>query len=226
MLTMLTTDDFAAWFRELPDLAAEEIATGLELIEMLGPEANPPNSSELLLWYESASGIAEHDRFYRLEYVPVVERVRHIMQHLNSDDVRERMTKVSLQRAQRASDALQSLRGRLWPMLQHPASQSEALVNTLQARYATVLEALDLKAPPPAPPSSALRELSLRKTEPGMRVLYGVDVANKRALAVLGEVLDRNAYGPSVRKALALWQEFRNSTEVVPLTALTARSSR
>lgn len=227
MLSMLTTEDFAAWFRDLADPAAEEVATGLELIEMLGPEANPPGSSDLLLWYESSSGNTAHDRFFRLEYVPIVDRVRHIMQHLNSDEVRERMAKVGFARARRASDALESLRGRLWPILRHPVGQNERLLATLQERYATVLEALELKEPAKAPPSSALRELSLHKSEPGMRVLYGVDVANKRALAVLGEVLDRNAYGPSVRKALALWQQYRTSTEVVSLMELTeSRSSR
>lgn len=226
MLTMLTTEDFAAWYQDLPDPAAEEIAAGLELIEMLGPAANPPHSSDLLLWYESSSGVAEHDRFFQLDYVPMVDRVRRIMEHLGSDEVRERMSEVGLQRARRASDALESLRGRLWPMLRHPATQSEALLTMLQSRYATALDALELKEPSPPPPSCALRELSLRKSAPGMRVLYGVDVANKRALAVLGEALDRNAYGPSVRKALALWQEYRRSTEVVSLSELTVRSRR
>ena len=59
--------------------------------------------------------------------------------------------------AEHPPDALEQLRGRLWPMLRHPVSQSEGLLKRLQEQYATVLDALELKEPPPSPPSSALR---------------------------------------------------------------------
>ena len=215
MLTMLTTEEFAAWFRELPDAAAEEVATGLDLIELLGPEANPPASSEFLLWFESASGMPRVDAHLRRDFVPVLERVRHIMQHLESKELLARLSAVPVERAQRASNALQRLRGRLRPSL-HLLHAGTHQLQELEQGYYSVLDALGLKEPAPRAASSALRELSL----PRMRVLYGVDVPNQRALVVWGDHLDRNAYGPSVRRALALWQEFRDGAVLPQLQAL------
>ena len=56
--------------------------------------------------------------------------------------------------------------------------------------------------------SSALREISLRATPPGLRLLYGIDEPKNRGLVVLGEWLDRSFYGDSVRRAEALWGQF------------------
>lgn len=216
MLTLLTTEEFAAWFRNLADAAAEEVATALELIELMGPDASPPNSSELLLWYESASGAPRIDAFYRADFMPVLERMRQIMQHLESEEVRERLATVPFERAQRASEALRQVRGRLRPAL-HLMHRGEGSVRELEASYRNVLDALGLREAAPRPAGPALRELCLRKREPGMRIMYGVDVPTKRALVVWGEHLDRNAYGPSVRRALALWQEFRSGAHNMQL---------
>jgi hypothetical protein len=37
MLEILTTEEFAAWFRALDDDAAEDVATALQVVEELGP---------------------------------------------------------------------------------------------------------------------------------------------------------------------------------------------
>lgn len=73
----------------------------------------------------------------------------------------------------------------------------------LQALAAAGFEVVDL---PPHP--AALREISLRSTPPGLRLLYGIDVKRNRGLVVLGEWLDRSFYGDSVRRAEAVWGQF------------------
>jgi hypothetical protein len=56
--------------------------------------------------------------------------------------------------------------------------------------------------------SAALREVTLRTKGPGLRLLYGIDVARNRGLVVLGEWLDRTFYGDAVRLAEAQWRQF------------------
>jgi hypothetical protein len=56
--------------------------------------------------------------------------------------------------------------------------------------------------------SAALREISLRGTAPGLRLLYGIDSARNRGLVVLGEWLDRSFYGDAVRQAERVWSQF------------------
>lgn len=48
--------------------------------------------------------------------------------------------------------------------------------------YRAVLEALELREPELNCAKQSLRELTLSHSEPGMRVLYGVDVPTARAL--------------------------------------------
>ena len=80
---------------------------------------------------------------------------------------------------------------------------SEVRAAYLQALAAAGFEVVDL---PPHP--AALREIALRSTPPGLRLLYGIDQKRNRGLVVLGEWLDRSFYGDSVRRAEALWVQF------------------
>jgi hypothetical protein len=67
--------------------------------------------------------------------------------------------------------------------------------------------------------SLALRELvvlspaaDVRRDGPSRhRILYGVDLRREVALIVLGERLDRNFYGDTVRRAERVWQRFLQS---------------
>jgi hypothetical protein len=43
---------------------------------------------------------------------------------------------------------------------------------------------------------------------PAFRLLYGVHAERETALFVLGEWLDRNFYGDSVRRAERMWKSF------------------
>jgi Arc/MetJ family transcription regulator len=58
-----------------------------------------------------------------------------------------------------------------------------------------------------------------------MRILYGVDAPRARALLVLGEHLDRNAYGPAVRRALAVWQTYLNDQKALTLDHVSGQGS-
>jgi hypothetical protein len=208
VLTVVTTEDFAAWFRDLGDRDAEEVATGIELIEALGPERAPPASSDLLLWYHSSSGRGDLDRYYGPDMIEYAQQARRVLTHLSSEPAQRRLTEVSAERAARVAVrmALIGERTRRWRHGLGGESNRSRL--ELMDDYRAVLEALALSEPKREAPQQTLRELSFSHCEPGMRVLYGVDASNGRALLILGEVLDRRAYGPSVRRALSVWRQF------------------
>lgn len=79
----------------------------------------------------------------------------------------------------------------------------------VRGAYFTALAAAGFEVVDVPPQSGAvLREISLRATPPGLRLLYGLDEPNNRGLVVLGEWLDRSFYGDSVRLAEKLWSQF------------------
>jgi hypothetical protein len=65
------------------------------------------------------------------------------------------------------------------------------------------------------PHSPALREITLRSSRSGLRLLYGLDAQCNRGLVVLGEWLDRSFYGDSVRRAEHLWRRFLDGHLIV-----------
>jgi hypothetical protein len=207
MLTVHTTEDFAAWFRALGDREAEEVATGIELIAGLGPERAPPASSDLLLWYQCPSA----GRYYGAEMVEFAARARRVVEHLGSVTTRARLAEVSAERAERAARSIARIgtRTRQWRL--GLGARDDRARQGLVKEYRAALEALDLTEPKPAAPPQMLRELNLPRCEPGIRLLYGVDAPSARALVILGETLEQFAYGPSVRRALSVWRQFLTS---------------
>jgi len=102
-------------------------------------------------------------------------------------------------------------------MLKHlhspTASSTEALahltdVAELREAYFAVLAAAGFEIADVQQHTAALREISLRTTAPGLRILYGIDEPKNRGLVVVGEWLDRSFYGDTVRHAEAVWREF------------------
>src|SRR5262249_5739394 len=83
-----------------------------------------------------------------------------------------------------------------------------AAESEIRAAYSDALAAAGFEIADAPPSPAALREITLRATAPGLRLLYGIDERNRRGLVVLGEWLDRSFYGDSVRKAEALWTQF------------------
>jgi hypothetical protein len=81
-------------------------------------------------------------------------------------------------------------------------------VSEVRDAYFAALAAAGFEIADVPPTPDALREISLRRAAPGLRLLYGIDHAKKRGLVVLGEWLDRSFYGDSVRQAEAVWRSF------------------
>jgi hypothetical protein len=113
-------------------------------------------------------------------------------------------------------------------MLRHlhspTAASTEALarlsdVSELREAYFAVLTAAGFEVADVTQHTAALREISLRGTAPGLRMLYGIDEPRNRGLVVVGEWLDRSFYGDTVRHAEAVWREF---LEGRPLSARAA----
>jgi hypothetical protein len=209
MPILLTTEEFADWFRDLADREAEEAATALEVLERLAPDEPAPNSRDLLLWYQAAPSAADDPLDH---YVGYAARVQRIVAHLDSDPVQKRITSLGLRRAEFALAAISGIRVsarqlRLMLRLQEPRV-AERSFEEIDRNYRIALEAGQLMSPSSSTNSQALRELNLREQAPGARILYGIDAPRERALLILGEPLDRRAYGPSVRRALRIWAEF------------------
>ena len=87
-------------------------------------------------------------------------------------------------------------------------------VAEVRAAYFTALSAAGFEVADLPARSDALREITLRSTAPGLRLLYGLDPARSRGLVVLGEWLDRSFYGDAVRRAEAQWGEFMEGRPV------------
>jgi hypothetical protein len=229
MLALLSSDEFADWFRGLSDSDAEEVATGLELIQELGPERAPPRSSELLLWYQDTN-IPQRAQRSSAAFFHFAEQLLHMTKHLESESFQNRLRQVAHDRVVEASAAIERIRvqarQRRAYLLGGDFDETERALGEVHRQYSIVLRALGIAEPRSSVHSPALRELPLCRTTPGMRVLYGVDAPNARALLVLGEHLDRRAYGPSVRRALSRWQLFLSAGDEADSARLLEHRSR
>jgi hypothetical protein len=156
--------------------------------------------------------------------------VRRVVKHLESPQFRTRLAKLSdaeaaivtgaLQRIRRGATtrllAMGEFRQKNWAMFLRggpTARQREALAGFLdetevREAYFAALAAAGFEVADVPPNHAALREITLRATPPGLRLLYGIDEVKSRGLVVLGEWLDRTFYGDSVRRAEALWGQF------------------
>jgi hypothetical protein len=211
MLTLLTTDEFADWFAALNDASAEEVASGLELMRELGPERAPPHTRDLVLWYQAFPDGPLGCRWLEGDFFNFSQRLRAFVSHLESAGVQRRLAEAPPEAQMRVSSALAEIRALAHPRHIYAALQREgaekALAN-LQRHYHTILQAANVLPARKTAYTEALHELNFPSCQPALRVLYGVDVANDRALLVLGESLDRQAFGPAVRRALRVWNAF------------------
>ena len=205
MLTVTTTSEFADWYLSLADRDAEEVATSISLLEALGPERSPPNSSELLLWYQSSAAPLG---YFSSESMELAQRAKRMVDHLASRRTLERLGEVSPARAVRFAREISLVAERATRWRRGFGIRSEGEMLQLQEAYRSALGALNLREPEATVPKLSLRELTMHHAKPGLRILYGIDVESKRALLISGETLDRRAYGPSVRRALAVWKQF------------------
>ncbi|HTU62980.1 MAG TPA: hypothetical protein VMF89_31180, partial [Polyangiales bacterium] len=208
MLQLHATDGFTSWFEGLSDQLAEQVAVGVELIQQLGPERAPEQSSDRLLWYQCIGDPAlATPRFQRLmrDFTEHSARVRRMVKHLESELARRKLAELPDERAALAFATLRRIAERTHWLQRQPGEAR--VLEDIQALSRSVYEALGLALPVDVP-ETGLREWTLSSSQPALRVLYGVDTAQSRGLLISGEPLDRSAYGPSVRHALALWSEF------------------
>jgi hypothetical protein len=218
VLDLLATDEFAAWFHSLADGDAEDVATALEVLGSLPGEQFNPSTSDLLLWYQRRPGevvlpprtdaiLNTSDAYHR-----AAARIGRALMHLESDEVSARIARLPAEVAAQVRDATSRIRSqtswrRGYAMLKDECEAKRVLEN-VDRDYRAALESMSLQEPPGLVRDNGLRQLLLTERPPGMRILYGVNAAKQTALLVLGEHLDRRAYGSSVRGALSRWEQF------------------
>ncbi len=155
--------------------------------------------------------------------------VRRVVKHLESTQFVARLSRLSPAEAAAVTEAVRRIRrlattrllslsdlqtrGRLSAFRSPSPSTAAALarvvdVSEVRECYFAALAAARIEAADVPPHTAALREITLHSTLPGLRLLYGIDAPKARGLVVLGEWLDRNFYGDSVRRAEALWAQF------------------
>jgi hypothetical protein len=234
MLELLTTEAFATWFSGLAAGPAEDVAATLEVIVQLGTRTEAPGSSEWLLWYEHPS-LAQRLQPLREPPPEIVKfsqdwghfygYAKRVIKHLESTAFSARVASLSPENAAAVAAAVEQIRRisktRLLtsmeslPRLRGSPSPARAAafarftdVSEVREAYFAALAAAGFEVADVPPHSPALREISLRSTAPGLRLLYGIDAPRNRGLVVLGEWLDRSFYGDAVRRAEALWGQF------------------
>ncbi len=236
MLELLTTDAFATWFSSLPAAPAEDVAATLEVIVQLGTRTDAPGSSEWLLWYEHPS-VSQHTSQrvapalppelvkFSQDWGQFKSYVTRVLKHLESKEFCARLASLSPAASAAVAAAVQKIRristSRTLAVsdfaLRRRRSPRAAVVEAavrlpdlseVREAYFAALAAVGFEVAEVSERSLTLREISLRSTSPGLRLLYGIDEPRNRGLVVLGEWLDRDFYGDTVRLAEALWRQF------------------
>jgi hypothetical protein len=218
MLTVLTTDDFAAWFDALDDGTAEDVATALEVIERLGPERAAPGTSEYLLWYEHPrlqhhipAGIDIKLHAWGAFYA----YARRVLDQLESKRFMARLALLPTDDAQSVLHAVQRIRSVAVPRARWLARPEEKLEDgraEVRRWYFAALAAAGFDVVDLPAYTNALNEIALRTRPPGFRLIYGVDTERAIAIVCVGDRLDRSFYGDSVKRAEAMWRSYRDGT--------------
>jgi hypothetical protein len=170
-----------------------------------------------LLWYRNAAcdlpGLGS-----RIDsYLQTAALTRSIMRRMASQRVRAHYRELPEHVAQRVDAALAAIRR--WAALTR-IERGHATHRDAVAELAAVFgDALAQGAGTHA--QDALRELQLSAAKPRWRILFGIDRERGAGLLVLGEALEREFYGESVRWALAAWERFRSGArdEALPARA-------
>jgi hypothetical protein len=168
-----------------------------------------------LLWYEGASALPVA---WELEdWGAFRDYAQQIVQALEAPRFTARLMRLAPSDAARVFEVIERLKPMAdprtrWTSRIHTAGERRGDArdprDELRRIYFDVLAAVGFELTDLPAHSLALRELSRRERAPGFRLLYGVDAARECALFVLGERLDRNYYGDSVRRAERRWLQF------------------
>jgi hypothetical protein len=172
---------------------------------------------------------------------------REALRCLESDEFRQRLAQLEPKAANRALVGVEVLRERLrqarlridlflaspprplakWatfreerPLAAHsglPAPGETPLAQQLREGFFEVLRLVGLEPLQILNSVSGLCELTIVTTEPRQRLLFGLDVLEKRIVALLGEPLSRAYYGDSVKLAERRWQAYCARTQARPV---------
>jgi hypothetical protein len=222
VLEVRTSDAFAQWFRSLDDATAEDVAATIDVVQGLGVATAAPGSRELLLWYEhpraadfSRSGSFAWDfeawasfRDYAGHVVARLEAPR-FLSRIGLLEPKDAETVLGLvRRIRRLADPRTAWTAAARGIPRKWCPDAAAACAELRRLYLATLEAAGFDVVDVPAHSLAVREIARRQPAPGLRLLYGVDVARDVALFVVGEPLGRTFYGDSVRRAEAAWAQF------------------
>jgi hypothetical protein len=222
---------FDAWFEGLTEAEAEEITAALEVVAHAAESLDPPDVSRALLWFDgtgTAPVSVGHAGALALELAlarsveglrSVLAWQRELLTCLDAPAFRRRLARLTEPAAATALGTVEQLREQLraWQTrLALELGTGRVSVDTLLERraalmreFSSVLELFGLAPGHFIALASGLRELTVTRTEPHLRVLFGIDVAQKRLVVLLGEALDRAYYGDSVRFAEARWASYQ-----------------
>jgi hypothetical protein len=221
MFQVVPEPEFEAWYESLPVPLAEEVAAALDLVAAGSELPAPDDVSPLLLWFDGSGP----DRGLALAPGLPIARAhtfltwhREVLACLESTAFRERLLGLDGLRLAAALERVERLKRRIhaarlsssfspWREPGEPPGPFARDPSGVRAAFLDLLELVGLDARV-ALTQSGLRELSLARTTPRLRVLFGLDLPRRRLIAIWGERLNRRYYGDSVRFAERRWQEY------------------
>jgi hypothetical protein len=212
MFNVTVCDEFTAWFASLGAETAESVTSAVDVLAELGPALGPPRVSKMLLWYD---GMKEWDHRDLVGWSALHESTRQVIVQLYKPSFLaglEALARDSGSEAVRAVERIKTLL-RTTRLLSLGRPNPIDLEKTRRA-LDDALAALGIKRDEMAGERAGLRELVLSSGECKMRVLFGIDPSREYILVILGEWLERNYYGDSVKLAERRWREYLSRVDV------------
>lgn len=212
MFQVVPEAEFSAWYEALPEPIAEEVTTAIDLVASAGAVLEPERLSRLLLWYDGTGSGANLETL-GLAFSPHLQvsaalMGSYLMWHqevllcLESPLFQERLSRLDTEMARRALLLVERLKRQLH------AARLAGNARGVRELFLALLELVGLDPELALGSGNGLRELTIGNTRPVLRVLFGLDFAAKRLIAILGEPLDRSYYGDSVNRAEQRWQQY------------------
>jgi hypothetical protein len=231
MFEIVPEPEFRAFFAALTEPEAEEVAAALEVVAHAAATLDPPGVSRALLWFEGTGTGTETlaaPGSFALELAlrrsaeglrSVLAWQRELLSCLDAAAFRRRLERLAAPLAEQALATVERLRAELraWQTeLALRLGVGHVSVDSLTERraaimreFSSVLALLGLDPGHFIALASGLRELTVTRATPHVRVLFGIDVSAKRLVVLLGEPLDRAYYGDSVRRAESRWASYQ-----------------
>jgi hypothetical protein len=229
MFELVPEPEFSAWLERLTEAEAEDVVGALEVVARADDALEPPGVSRALLWFDgTGAGASPFRALPGLElrlaaaadgFRALVAWQRELVSCLDSSAFRRRLERLSPAVAARALSNVEELRGELkrfqqvlWVQLGAGTlslQQLERRRAAIKREFVSVLTLLGLEPGHFIALANGLRELTLTRVRPALRILFGVDAAAQCLIVLRGEALTRTYYGDSVRLAEARWASYQ-----------------